>query len=299
MNPSDEVVSFTIPYGQSGDIVPAIRSFASTHGIDAEALISAVAVEADRLALMYTDRGPLWSSKAVFLSVAAWRDTPTKSAAESDDAESETDRRPVTPENSAINDSIDRFVYFMGDDRAYMATNPHVDLLWLRKEELAQAESTTDNPHRRESSLSNFKLSRTIPAFLRRSHRIIVYQTRRAMTGGSHALRSLYSTLRDLGFDATECWDSNHNSSECTQLTGMERFIMMCTVCPSTILSYIYTIYIYLILTNPCVCLLGQEVVVSGEWCRGVLQDHGVWDIFQGRGVQYHLGFHHDDGGCR
>jgi hypothetical protein len=219
--PSDEEVSFTIPYGQTGDVEPAIRSFASTYNIDADALIAAVAAEANRLALIHTEKGPLWSSKAVFLAVAAWGSTQTKSAGEFDDADSETDTRLVKPENSAVHDSLDRLVYFMGDDKEYMASNPHVDLLWLRKEELDKAETAAVFEDE-TNSVSRFKASRAIPAFLRRSHRIIVYQTRRVMTGGSQALRSLYSTLRDLGYDVTECWDRNHNSSECIELSGVK-----------------------------------------------------------------------------
>lgn len=213
-------MSFTISRTQSGDIEPLIRSFAAEHNFDVDALIAAVANEIARLGLTPVKKGPLWSSKSVFLAVAAWGDTQTKSASQLDDAESETDRlRPVTPENSAMNDSMDRYVYFMGDDNQYMATNPHVDLLWLRKEELAEASSTDAN---QDPSLADFKLSRTIPSFIRRGgHRIIIYQTRGAKTGGSYALRSLYFTLQDLGFDVTECWESNHLSPECTELTGI------------------------------------------------------------------------------
>lgn len=36
--------------------------------------------------------------------------------------------------------------------------------------------------------------------------------------------------------------------------------------------------------------MAGDEVVFTGEWCAGVMQDHGIDRIFKGRGVQYHLG---------
>ena len=40
-------------------------------------------------------------------------------------------------------------------------------------------------------------------------------------------------------------------------------------------------------------------VAITGEWCHEVLEDHGIPDgHFQGRGIQYHLGFHHDGDIC-
>ncbi len=50
---------------------------------------------------------------------------------------------------------------------------------------------------------------------------------------------------------------------------------------------------------------VGEEVVFSGEWCREVLDDFlssstsGQKGVFAGRGVQYHLGFHHYSDTCR
>ena len=41
-----------------------------------------------------------------------------------------------------------------------------------------------------------------------------------------------------------------------------------------------------------------DDIVVTGEWCKGVLEDYGVRN-FSGRGVQYHLGFHHWNDLCR
>jgi hypothetical protein len=46
--------------------------------------------------------------------------------------------------------------------------------------------------------------------------------------------------------------------------------------------------------------LLGTELVITGEWCHGVLESHGENSAaFRGRGIQYHLGFHHFDDLCR
>lgn len=36
--------------------------------------------------------------------------------------------------------------------------------------------------------------------------------------------------------------------------------------------------------------MIGNEVIVTGEWCLGVMGDHGIANSFRGRGVQYHLG---------
>lgn len=47
---------------------------------------------------------------------------------------------------------------------------------------------------------------------------------------------------------------------------------------------------VYLNLLRNTFVLIGHEVIVTGEWCRGVMQDHRIDHIFFGRGVQYHLG---------
>ena len=91
---------------------------------------------------------------------------------------------------------------------------------------------------------------------------IIVYQTRNTETGGTLALRDLYAQLVSLGFHARLCDAANHLQPECAS--------------PDT-----------------------AALVISGEWCSEVLEDHGLpngrhW----GRGVQYFLGFHHADDSC-
>ena len=50
-------------------------------------------------------------------------------------------------------------------------------------------------------------------------------------------------------------------------------------------------------------CLLHPAelaVVITGEWCKGALVDYSEEaGRFAGRGVQYHLGFHHRSDLCR
>ena len=91
----------------------------------------------------------------------------------------------------------------------------------------------------------------------------IIYQTRFARTGGTVALDMLHEHLRDLiGENALLCNENNHMSSLCA---------------------------------NPP----EHAVVVTGEWCHEVLEDHGIANgHFRGRGIQYHLGFHYDNDIC-
>ena len=87
----------------------------------------------------------------------------------------------------------------------------------------------------------------------------IVYQTRFVNTGGTTALNILYELLVELLGDGPNrvllCDESNH-------------------------------------LTPECAAPPDSAIVISGEWCHEVLADHGV-AYHKGRGVQYHLGFHH------
>ena len=89
----------------------------------------------------------------------------------------------------------------------------------------------------------------------------IVYQTRGVNTGGTVALNSLYRNLHGrAGIDTILCDEKNH-------------------------------------LTTPCKSPPVHAVVITGEWCHEVLNDHGI-DYHHGRGIQYHLGFHHSKDVC-
>ena len=87
----------------------------------------------------------------------------------------------------------------------------------------------------------------------------IVYQTRFVSTGGTTALNILYELLVELLGESKDrvllCNEENHLSTACA---------------------------------NPP----DTAIVISGEWCHEVLKDHGL-AYHRGRGVQYHLGFHH------
>ena len=89
----------------------------------------------------------------------------------------------------------------------------------------------------------------------------IIYQTRFAQTGGTTALNILYDILSELFSSTTDspavllCNEDNHMFTQCAEP-------------PDT------------------------AVVITGEWCHEVLRDHGL-DYHRGRGIQYHLGFHH------
>jgi hypothetical protein len=45
------------------------------------------------------------------------------------------------------------------------------------------------------------------------------------------------------------------------------------------------------------ICFMAHVFYMTGEWCSGVLEEYGVQH--HGRGLQYHLGFHHHHGRCR
>lgn len=87
----------------------------------------------------------------------------------------------------------------------------------------------------------------------------IVYQTRFVNTGGTTALNILHELLVELLGDGPDrvllCNEQNHLSPQCA---------------------------------NPP----DSAIVISGEWCHEVLKDHGL-TYHRGRGIQYHLGFHH------
>jgi hypothetical protein len=101
-----------------------------------------------------------------------------------------------------------------------------------------------------------------IPSFLRKKQTILIYQSLGAVTGGTLALKLLHQRLLLLGFESVLC-TSKQDDQRCLSPTS-------------------------------------KEIVITGEWCLGVLESHGENSSnFRGRGIQYHLGFHHYDDLCR
>jgi len=100
-----------------------------------------------------------------------------------------------------------------------------------------------------------------LPEYLRNNRKIIFYQTRNAITGGTIALQLLYERLTYLGYDALMCNDTNFQSIDCTDINN-------------------------------------SNLVITGEWCHEILDDYNVSN-FAGQGIQYFLGFHHANDYCR
>jgi hypothetical protein len=150
----------------------------------------------------------------------------------------------------------------------FTPSNPHIDLHFLRKERLQNSSS---------SSRTNY-----IPPTLRESQLILIYQSLGTVSGGTVALELLHQRLLLLGFKSILC-DSQMTDERCLWPTGsLPRFG-----------SFHSSRLIYLSFS-------GSELVITGEWCHGVLESHGERpSAFRGRGIQYHLGFHHFDDLCR
>lgn len=159
---------------------------------------------------------------------------------------------------------------FLGSYSTAFITNPYIDireLLWeTRRNRSNNLFINLNLSHISLSSkLSNqiqtngYKylsyLQSNVPKFIRKNRLIILYQNKGANTGGTMALFTLHEKLVELGFDSYLCDDSTSSNMICTQ---------------------------------PPVSAL----IVTGEWCNGALVDYGMRG-FLGRGMQYHLGFHH------
>jgi hypothetical protein len=106
----------------------------------------------------------------------------------------------------------------------------------------------------------------SLPEFLLQKNRLVLYQSLGVRTGGSIALELLHREIAMLGFNISYCHDLNKESPEC--LSRSVDSVMH-----------------------------NHRLVVTGEWCAGVLSEYGV--SHHGRGLQYHLGFHHHSGRCR
>lgn len=116
----------------------------------------------------------------------------------------------LSPQNSSLQDSIDRPLYFLHNKMKHEFSNPYIDERLLLSEYI----------YRHTSSPVRHIITSLLPQYLRRHHRIIVYQTRFAHTGGTVALSMLVETLQELGYDALLCDESNHKSDACVNLTG-------------------------------------------------------------------------------
>ena len=114
--------------------------------------------------------------------------------------------------------------------------------------------------------------------FRRAQNNLVLYQSLGVQTGGTIALMVLHRTIARLGFNITYCDERNRYREECSA-PGEE------------------------------------QLLITGEWCRGVLEEYGVSvdnssldgsggpggprGQGHGRGLQYHLGFHHHGGRCK
>ena len=116
----------------------------------------------------------------------------------------------LAPHVSSLTDSIDKPLYFLHNKLQHEFSNPYVDERLLLSEYI----------QRHTSSPVRHVITSPLPQYLRRHHRIIVYQTRFARTGGTVALSMLVETLQELGYDALLCDERNHNSAECVNLSG-------------------------------------------------------------------------------
>ena len=188
--------------------------------------------------------------------------------------------RPHYDMNSRYSSGVDEYDAFVSDLAATEEGESAPILLSLGNTRLAQYFARWENPVKVIGSvIERYKPSPTTTAsatadtesggssrypalFGSRGRELhttfIVYQTRFANTGGTTALRILHELLTELfaGPNAVLlCDERNHMSSECASP-------------PSS------------------------AVVITGEWCHEVLHDHGI-DYHHGRGIQYHLGFHH------
>eukprot|EP01036_Dinobryon_divergens_P025569 gene25567-34130_t len=125
---------------------------------------------------------------------------------------------------------------------------------------------------------------------------IVIYQTLNAFTGGTIAMRLLYETLLTAGYvDAVIHLNSSSSSSSSSSYSS--------SCVPSVILcndsSIASSEQMFLACTQP----KDQDIAVTGEWCNEVLAAYlalgNASKPFEGRGVQYFLGFHHAGDRCK
>lgn len=143
------------------------------------------------------------------------------------------------------------------------------DLLVLRYPKIRRVFRTNSNPMKEiqflqfeQQTFNSSQRQSYLPSFLRSQQVILIYQSLGCVTGGTLALQLLHKRLLLLGFQSILC-TSKQDDQRCLSPTG-------------------------------------KEIVITGEWCRGVLESHGEHaSNFRGRGIQYHLGFHHYDDLCR
>lgn len=155
-------------------------------------------------------------------------------------------------------------------EKESFSTSPFLDMCYILNIELLLSNKMVDiklsNPTNKIAKI----FESSFPIFLRNSNEsnyILIYQSLNANTGGSAVMKLLYEALLLLQYNSILCTgiyvgkeQSKHDADRCTH--------------PQDI-----------------------DIVVTGEWCNGVLAEHGVH--FQGRGVQYHLGHHHWSDLCR
>lgn len=91
---------------------------------------------------------------------------------------------------------------------------------------------------------------------------ITIYQNKGANTGGTATLLILFEQIVSMGYsNAFLCNDSNAIHERCR---------------------------------NPSI----DSLIITGEWCHGVLEDYNITK-FNGKAIQYYLGFHQFSDTCR
>lgn len=96
------------------------------------------------------------------------------------------------------------------------------------------------------------------------------------------AISLLYDRILNLGFNVLFCNETNFQSAECMKPLGKFG------------IDHCYDVAV----NNTSSDIPESDLVITGEWCSGVLDEYGI-KSFAGRGIQYHLGFHHFNDMCR
>lgn len=176
--------------------------------------------------------------------------------------ENDTSKNAAT---SHCNSTQEHEVLFSSEKNAFKQADPASIKSWLLRMENFYLSSESANnemisKHSLVAEYSSRLLPSIVPNFLRSSLTFVIYQSLGAVTGGTIALELLHRQLNQLGYNSILC-DGN-------VLAGNGGY--------------------------NCSSPNHNDIVITGEWCNGVLEEHGPGPAsFTGRGIQYHLGFHH------
>lgn len=115
---------------------------------------------------------------------------------------------PIDHLQPVISDRLDALVVYPKTRQQFVATNPHIDIQFLRMEKYSNNDIL---------SVPNY-LS-YIPPFLRQQQVILIYQSLGTYTGGTLALELLHERLNKLGFVSVLC-GSQFSDKRCLYPTG-------------------------------------------------------------------------------